>query len=335
MKPILTIGIPVCNGMPFLAETLQSVQAQTCVDFEILAIDDGSKDDSREYLLSLRDPRLRVISQPNQGLTATLNRMLEECRTPWLARLDADDIALPHRLARISEAIGKYPEAGMFYSRAKHHDHANAVSLVRSSEGSPMELREQTRRGYLLSICHSSVVLNVRKTLIAGGYRFNYKIEDLDLWWRMALRSDIVFVPEVTVAYRLNAGSMCINNLREVARNTLFVQYLLLSHLRNRTPMSYAEVRPVLDAILDERKLRYRQKMWDGAACLSKREYRRAALHLAAASMTAPGRFLNRCAYPLRRNKMVRVGESPARFEGVSDLLWPAKLPAECETVAV
>lgn len=335
MKPILTIGIPVHNGMPYLAEALQSVQAQACGDFEILAIDDGSTDDSREYLRSLRDPRLQVISQPNQGLTATLNRMLEECRTPWLMRLDADDIALPHRVARISEAIEKYPEAGMFYSRAKHHDHAKAVSLVRSSEGSPTELREQTRRGYLLSICHSSVVLNVRKTLIAGGYRFNYKIEDLDLWWRMALRSDIVFVPDITVAYRLNAGSMCINNLRDVARNTLFVQYLLLSHLRNRTPLSYAEVRPVLDSILDERKLQYRQRMWDGAACMSNRKYRHAALYMAAAALTSPGRFLNRCTYPLRRNKMVRVGESPARFEGVSDLLWPSKFTATCAPAAV
>jgi len=335
MKPKLTIGIPVHNGMPYLAETLESVQSQTYGDFEILVIDDGSKDDTREYLLSLRDQRLRLISQQNQGLTTTLNRMLEECRTPWLVRLDADDIALPHRLARVAEAIEQWPDAGMFYSRAKHHDHANSVSLVRTSEGNPSQLREQTLRGYLLSICHSSVVLNARKTLDAGGYRFDYKIEDLDLWWRMALRHDVVFIPDVTVAYRLNSTSICINNLRDVARNSLFVQYLLLSQLWDRPAMTYAEVRPILDSILDERKLQYRERMWKAAICMSNRQYRQATMHMVVAAKTSPGRFLNRCSYPVRKNTMIRVGESPAEFQKVSDLLWPSRMPATYATANI
>src|SRR5260221_3459523 len=335
MNPKLTFGIPVHNGMPYLAETLQSVQEQTYGDFEILVIDDGSKDDTREYLLSLRDPRLRVISQSNQGLTATLNRILWECRTQWLVRLDADDIALPNRAAVLDQEIESAPYAGMFYSRAKHHDHANGVSLVRSTEGSPDELRELTRRGYLLSICHSSVVLNVRKTIDAGGYRFDYKVEDLDLWWRMALRYDIVFLPDVTVAYRLNNASLCINNLRDVACNSLFVQYLLLSQLWDMPAMTYAEVRPILDCILDERKLQYRERMWKAAICMSNREYRKAALHMAVAAKTSPARFLNRCSYPDRQNKMIRVVESPAKFQKVSDLLWPLRIPAECVTANI
>jgi len=332
MNAKLTIGIPVHNGMPYLAETLQSLQGQTFDDFEILVIDDGSNDDTHEYLISLRDPRLNVITQSNQGLTATLNRMLRECRTPWLVRLDADDIALPHRAAAVAQAIERAPHAGMFYSRAKHHNHAHGVSLVRTTEGSPNELRELTRRGYLLSICHSSVVLNVQKTIDAGGYRFNYKIEDLDLWWRMALRHDIVFLPEITVGYRLNSASLCINNLREVACNSLFVQYLLLSELWDRPALTYAEVRPILDRILDERRLQYREKMWKAAISMSNREYRQAALHMAGAAKTSPARFLDRCSYPVRQNKLIRVGESPAKFQKVSDLLWPLRVPAECVT---
>jgi glycosyltransferase involved in cell wall biosynthesis len=330
MNPKLTFGIPVHNGMPYLAETLHSVQGQSYGDFEILVIDDGSIDDTREYLLSLRDPRLRVITQSNQGLTATLNRMLRECQTPWLVRLDADDIALPHRAAVVAQAIESASQAGMFYSRAKHHDHANGISLVRTTEGSPEELRELTRRGYLLSICHSSVVLNVQKAIDSGGYRFDYKIEDLDLWWRMALRHDIVFLPDITVAYRLNSTSLCINNLREVACNSLFVQYLLLSQLWGRPAMAYSEVRPILECLLNERRLEYREKMWKAAICMSNREYRQAALHMAVAAKTSPGRFLNRCSYMVRRNKMIRVGESPAKFQKLSDLLWHLSVSAEC-----
>jgi hypothetical protein len=260
--------------------------------------------------------------------------MLLECRTPWLVRLDADDIALPNRLAIVADGIARCPDAGMFYSRAKHHNHANSVSLVRSSEGTPTQLREQTLRGYLLSICHSSVVLNVRKTQDADAYRFNYKIEDLDLWWRMALRYDIVFLPDITVAYRLNNTSLCINNLRDVACNSLFVQYLLLSHLWGRPARPYAEVRPVLETILDERKLQYRESMWKAAIYTSNQQYKEAIFHAAAAAKSSPLRFLNRCSYPLRRNQMVRVGESPSKFQQISDLLWHITFPISCITAS-
>src|SRR5260221_12784745 len=113
MNTNLPIGIPVHNGMPYLAETLQSVQWQTYGDFEILVIDDGSKDDTGEYLQSLRDPRLRVISQSNQGLTATLNRMLRECHTPWLVRRDGGGLAFPHLDAVRGSPIKRPPRAGI------------------------------------------------------------------------------------------------------------------------------------------------------------------------------------------------------------------------------
>ena len=144
---------------------------------------------------SLKDPRIRVISQENRGLTASLNRLLEEARAPWLARLDGDDVACPERLAVVAAAIDRQPAAGMFYSRASHCGHLPAIAAARSTEGSPAELRQLTCSGYLLSIVHSSVVLNVAKTRALGGYRFDLQIEDLDLWWRMALRHGIVFIP--------------------------------------------------------------------------------------------------------------------------------------------
>src|SRR4051812_48654504 len=99
MEPLFTFGIPVFNGMPYLPETLESVWRQTNPHFKVLVIDDGSTDDSLQYLRSIKDSRLNVISQPNRGLPATLNRLLGEARTPWLVRLDADDTACPERLA--------------------------------------------------------------------------------------------------------------------------------------------------------------------------------------------------------------------------------------------
>ena len=73
------------------------------------------------------------------------------------------------------------------------------------------------------------MVLNVAKTRALGGYRFDLHIEDLDLWWRMALRHGIVFMPQATVQYRLSHKSICVDHLRSLSANTLFAQYLLLS----------------------------------------------------------------------------------------------------------
>src|ERR1019366_912255 len=94
----LTVGIPVFNAMPYLRESMESILYQTFSDFVLVAINDGSADESLDYLKSIRDPRLRIVNQPNRGLTATLNRMLDEAETPWLVRFDADDIAYPDRL---------------------------------------------------------------------------------------------------------------------------------------------------------------------------------------------------------------------------------------------
>ena len=218
MRPLFTIGMPVYNAMPYLPEAVESVIRQTYPHFELLIVNDGSRDGSFEYLRSLKDSRIRIVSQENRGLTATLNRLLEEARAPWLVRLDADDVACPERLALVAGALERHPAAGMFYSRAAHYGHASTIAAARSTEGTPAELRELTCAGYLLSIVHSSVVLNVARTRALGGYRFDLHIEDLDLWWRMALRHDIVFIPQVTVQYRLNHESVCINNLKVYRR---------------------------------------------------------------------------------------------------------------------
>ncbi|MFZ3210274.1 MAG: glycosyltransferase family A protein [Terriglobales bacterium] len=324
MPPLFTIGMPVYNAMPYLAEALESVLRQTYPHFELLIINDGSRDESLEYLRSLQDPRIRIVSQENRGLTATLNRLLEEARAPWLVRLDADDVASPERLALVAGALERHPAAGMFYSRARHCGHVGALAAARSTEGTPKELRRLTRAGYLLSIVHSSVVLNVAETRALGGYRFDLHIEDLDLWWRMALQRDVVFLPQVTVQYRLNHDSVCISNLRKLSANTLFAQYLLLSYLWGLEPQPYEAVIGALSGRVDASRLAYRQEMWRAGADLSARRYRRAAPHLVKAAVHSPVQFLRRVSYPVGQGVMVRRGEDPQRFRRLRHQLWDA-----------
>jgi glycosyltransferase involved in cell wall biosynthesis len=331
MPSIFTFGIPVYNAMPYLRDAMESVFAQSYHDFDILVINDGSKDDSWEYLQSLRDPRLRLISQENRKLSGTLNRMLGEVRTPWLVRLDADDIALPGRAACIKKQIELHPDAGMFYTRSRHLNHSNAISIMRTTEGTPAALRAQTELGYLLSICHCSAALNVSKALAIGGYRFDLHVEDLDLWWRMALAHDIIFVPEVTVEVRLNNASVCINNLTELTYDTLYIQHLLLAHLAQIPALPYDVVRSQLNTVVDRGYIRYRELMWKAAIDIGERHYASAAKYMMAAAANAPLRFIKRCVYPLTRNSDTRVGADPHVLRKALNSAWlPPKHSTTC-----
>jgi glycosyltransferase involved in cell wall biosynthesis len=98
--PRVTVLLPVHDAERFLAEAVESVLAQSFRDFELLAIDDGSRDASAEILgdFARRDRRVRVVHRPHQGLIATLNDGLALARGELIARMDADDVALPRRL---------------------------------------------------------------------------------------------------------------------------------------------------------------------------------------------------------------------------------------------
>jgi len=329
--PKITVGIPVYNAMPYLPESMESILRQSYADFEILVINDGSSDDSLEYLNSISDPRLRLLSQSNQGLTTTLNRMLSEARTPWLVRQDADDVSYQHRLLRIAEYIGKHPEAGMFYSLADYYPSAS-IGQFRSNRGTPEQLRQIVNSGYLLSICHTSVTLNVEKTLALGGYRFNLHVEDRDLWWRMAIFHDIRFIPEATVGFRQNSQSISSVNLAEQWLNGLYVQYLLLSHLWKLEPLPIETVRVALARMINIRKLRSKQHLRAFNMEWGRGNRSKAALEAALAFALSPVSLMRRVTDELSSDGRITVGESPQLFARLNSLLWAAdqKSKAAC-----
>lgn len=253
-RPAVTVGMPVYNAMPWLPEAMESLLRQTVSDFEILAIVDGATDGSLAYLRSVRDGRLRVLEQPNAGVTATLNRMLCETRSGWLVRQDADDISYPQRMEKLIAAIRRYPEAGVIYSLADYHPRELCAGRFRCSRGTPRELRSIVESGYLLSICHSTVAVNVEKARAVGGYRMDIHAEDADLWWRMARNFELHCVPEALVGFRQNADSVSARNGEKQQLAGLYVQYLLLSELWELPPRPLADVAcTLLEGLLPSR----------------------------------------------------------------------------------
>lgn len=323
--PALTVGIPVFNGMPYLPEAVDSLLQQTFRDFELLVIDDGSTDDTLAYLETIRDVRLRVISQPNSGLSATLNRLLIESKGAWHVRQDADDISFPTRLEQVVDAISHNPDAGMFYSPAAYHP-ASMRGTFRSTIASASILNAITRSGYLIAINHTSAVLNVEKTIALGAYRTELKAaQDQDLWWRMALHHDVQLITKPTVGYRLSPSGLSSHSLLRQSTEVLYCQYLLLSELWGLQPRTFAEMEHPLKDFVDMKLLRYRARLRSAGINYSEGAFLSGLRDLAVAGWIAPGYLLERLRYEYQSAHAPAVnGISPLIFAAQRHELWNA-----------
>ncbi|MCD6661765.1 MAG: glycosyltransferase family 2 protein, partial [Lentimicrobium sp.] len=97
-QPLVSILMPVYNGRDYLRPAIDSLLAQTFTDFEMIVVNDGSKDDSQAIIESYNDPRIVLINQQNQGVARSLNNGLKIARGKYIRRHDADDISTPDSL---------------------------------------------------------------------------------------------------------------------------------------------------------------------------------------------------------------------------------------------
>lgn len=202
MAPSLTVLLPVYNGAQYIAEAIESILTQTFADFELLVINDGSTDNTLTILeqLATRDARIRVVSRENRGLIATLNQGLLLSKTGIIARVDADDVALPYRLERqvafmkahlnvdVCGAGIVFYETGEEMLRAESHEELRVLALFNTP------------------VFHPTVIMRKSSVLAVGGYSSDAPCaEDFDLWERM-LHAGYKFanLGEVVLRYRLH-----------------------------------------------------------------------------------------------------------------------------------
>ena len=231
--PAVTVLIPAYNAGPLLREAVDSILVQTFTDFECLVIDDGSTDGSIQALVSIDDPRLRVVRNPkNLGLIATLNRGIELARAPLLARMDADDLSMPTRLERQVAALESSPGLAVVGSWAR------VIGLDGSDAGAlrpPVEPRNVLAA--VLRDCpfiHPSVMIRTPVLRELGGYRADAQhAEDLGLWLTLLLRHDGANLPEFLICYRVHPG--------QVSQTKLAVQRATAMRLQRAARPVYAK----------------------------------------------------------------------------------------------
>nr|WP_218178220.1 glycosyltransferase [Pseudomonas gingeri] len=198
--------MPVYNGGGFLSDAIDSILDQTVTDFELIAIDDGSSDGSLEVLRKYerKDSRIRVLTQENQGLTATLNSALELATGKWIARMDQDDIALPFRFEKQLAYLERSGAdiVGSWVKRFGSSD-KRTVKLPESEDAIRMEMLFGSPFAHPAVIMHAGLAKQLRYDTTCD------KAEDYDLWVRAAIAGwKMANVPEVLLFYRVHAAQI-------------------------------------------------------------------------------------------------------------------------------
>lgn len=189
--PTISILLPVRDAGVFLKSCLRSIERQTLRDFEVVAVDDGSRDDSGEMLRAQArsDRRYRVIPGPASGLVAALNVGLEHCRGELVARLDADDAMTPQRLELQAEAFQREMTLDVVSCRVRSIPRARlgkGFSLYDSWLNSLLTHDDILRERFVESpVAHPSVMARRSALEGVGGYRDMGWAEDYDLWLRL------------------------------------------------------------------------------------------------------------------------------------------------------
>jgi glycosyltransferase involved in cell wall biosynthesis len=211
-----SVIIPLYNKGDYISRTLDAVTAQTFRDFEVVVVDDGSTDDGPARVRAYGDPRVRLVAQPNGGVSAARNRGAAEARGELLAFIDGDDTWEPGFLAAIDTLATRFPAAGLFATgyRAVHPGFAKSVAVRAPRDGAPMFLLE---RYFALEsvgpplVTSSSVAIPRAVFADIGGFAVG-KIwgEDRDLWGRIALRHPVAYCRDILASWHTDArGRAC------------------------------------------------------------------------------------------------------------------------------
>lgn len=221
MSPRVTVLMSVFNGQRYLAESVESVLAQSFRDFELLVIDDGSTDDSPALLAAYaaKDPRVRVVRHENRGQNPSLNRGLELARSELIARADADDTNLPGRLERQVAFLDAHPEVDICGAWCTVLEPGGKKTLRRL----PLTHTAIKSRLFVGTALVHPTVMYRRESMRRADLAYDNALltaSDYDLWVRASRLLTLANVPEPLLLYRMHVQQMTVTESPELLRST-------------------------------------------------------------------------------------------------------------------
>ncbi len=209
-----SVVIPLYNKARYVHGAVHSVLAQTLPPHEVIVVDDGSSDNSAQVVEAIADPRVRLVRQPNAGVSAARNRGIDLATGDWIAFLDADDWYHPEMLAALKQAHEACPEAGLLGAQSR---------TVQNLPGDPepwpvtdsffeVEVVDDLRQRWMRTAPFNSSSVAIRASVLRSmGTCFiegESHGEDLDMWFRVADRTPVAVVNAPFAAIRVLPDSL-------------------------------------------------------------------------------------------------------------------------------
>jgi glycosyltransferase involved in cell wall biosynthesis len=201
--PAVSVVMPVYNAARWLPAALGSLLGQTFTDFEVVAVDDGSTDESPDLLRRAGDPRVRVLVGPHRGVVAAMRTALAEARAPIVARADADDVSRPHRLERQVRFLDEHPEVAVVGAAVRR--------LGRRLSNPPDTARIRWTALYRNPFANPTIAFRRSAALAAGGYPDDHvHVDDYPFLSRLVDRFEAANLPAVLVDMTVHPASLSV-----------------------------------------------------------------------------------------------------------------------------
>ncbi|WP_347272951.1 glycosyltransferase [Candidatus Kuenenia sp.] len=214
-NPKISVVMSVYNGGKYLEDSVKSILTQTYQDFEFIIVNDASTDDSLEIIKKIEDCRLRIITNPeNLGLTKSLNKGIKTARGKYIARMDADDISLPHRFETQINFLEKNPDYALVGSSYYQIDTDNKIhTLINVLTDNVLIKQGLTKQNWF---GHGSVMMRKDVFLQVGGYDERFKLaQDYDLWLRIAESHKVANIDEPLYKWRVTKSGISVEKEAE------------------------------------------------------------------------------------------------------------------------
>lgn len=208
--PKVSVLMPAYNAEKYIADAMESILNQTFQDFELIVLNDCSRDGTEGIILSYDDPRIVYVKNPeNMGVAGTLNRGLELAKGEYIARMDADDISLPDRLEKQVQYLDEHPKVAVLGTNVELFDENGVISTGWSSTD-PAQMKVDLL--FSCGLAHPSVMMRRNVIQELGGYDLAFEgLEDYQLWCRVAKHYDVTTLPDLLFRYRVHSAQVTQN----------------------------------------------------------------------------------------------------------------------------
>jgi glycosyltransferase involved in cell wall biosynthesis len=237
--PYVSILMTVYNGMPYLPLAVNSALGQSLRDVRFVIVNDGSTDDTANYLARITDPRVVVLYQTNQGTGAAANHGLAHCNTEFVARMDSDDISLPTRLATQLDFLRANPKVGLVGTQVA------PMGKKRSGGSLRLPLSHSDINSALLAgrhgLAHSSIMFRTELLRRIGGYWSLRMVDDWDMMLRMGEAAELANLDQLLHYYRVHPGSLNGSGMKRMRLSIDFACEVARRRRAGKPPISIEE----------------------------------------------------------------------------------------------